>query len=239
MVTMAFGDKQESILDITEDKMKRYCERIKIDFIKLKNRKYIKDENGRSITPFMEKFQLYDILEEYDNAIWVDSDVVIRNNSENILDYIKEDCFNAVYDTKSNTPCYNKEIDLIQKYLGDIGWKIGYFNSGVFSVNKHMKDLFTNPGERNDTKHISHDQTLINYRLVKNGYKFNKLDSKWNKIGSNCPLSKCNFFHAAGPEKWLKFKMISEEKDYDSDWKKYSLTDDDKIAIKNKILESF
>lgn len=215
LVTMAFGEPQEEILDLTIDNMKMYCHRFGFDFYRIQERKYLKDNNNNILCPYMEKFQIKNILEQYDYVLWVDSDVLIKKHCQNIFDNVnnKKGVF-AVYDNRDNKCIYNKEIDIIQECLGYVGWESGYFNNGVFIVSKEYKNIFNNPEKRNESKHISHDQTLMNYNVIKNKVPFYLLNSKWNKIGSNCGIQECCFFHAAGPSKMTKFNMICNGGDY-------------------------
>ena len=78
--------------------MKKYAERIGADFIHI-NRRKINYNKTKNVNPVLfEKYQLYDILQNYDRALYIDSDVLITPNAPNIFDEVPFDVIGGVFE---------------------------------------------------------------------------------------------------------------------------------------------
>jgi hypothetical protein len=100
-----------------------------------------------------------------------------------LFEIVPNDCVGAVPDCSDGKwGNINRFIEIVnsQVELGDIGWKSGYFNSGMFIVSKEHAGLFDDPENRERIKSQFGDQTILNYNLFKNKYKFFPLDTKYN-----------------------------------------------------------
>ena len=78
--------------------------------------------------PAFERFKVFQYLKEYDVVIWVDSDVLINPDADNIVEKYSDDSFcqysNIVVNTNmGDKALYNDKISLK---------KVGYANTGVF-----------------------------------------------------------------------------------------------------------
>ena len=140
------------------------------------------------VPPHLQKFQIKDILDNFDRVLYVDADILIHPDCPDLFEMVPADCVGAVPD------CHNgkwgninrfKEILAVQDKLGNANWRTGYFNSGVIVLSKQHKDLFSNPELREKFNSQFNDQTLINYNLFKNEYNFHPLETRFNGMEIN------------------------------------------------------
>jgi len=186
VVTMAIGWWADEIMEVSCPSFKQYAEKIKADF------KIITEKKINVPPLYMEKFQVYDMFDNYDRILLLDCDILIHPKCPNIFEIVPEDCLGAVPDCESgqwwNTNYYY-DIALVQNDLGDIGWVSGYFNSGVLVLSNRHKEIFSNPEEALKMTDWFHDQLLINYRFqkmyIENRSGFFCLHTKFNAMRLN------------------------------------------------------
>ena len=87
---------------------------------------------------------------------------------------------------------------------GDIGWREGYINTGVFLTSKQHKDIFTKHNGEYYTDWGS-DDVHIGYNINKQGHKIHELDYTFNHMcmfsepwNGNPDRYKSNIIHYAG-----------------------------------------
>lgn len=164
VVTLAIGEQYLEQLEVARPSMLAYADKIGADFIA------ITEEKINGMFPNLEKFQIAEILDNYDRALYLDVDILVHPNCPDLFDMVPVDALGVVPDTPDavwgNLNRY-PDIMRIQNDLGDIGWRSGYFNSGVLVLSKIHKEMFLNPEDRTKTKTQFRDQTLLNYRFQK------------------------------------------------------------------------
>jgi ADP-heptose:LPS heptosyltransferase len=142
----------------------------------------------KSVPPHLQKFQMKELLNKFDRILYVDADILIHPNCPDLFEIVPADHVGAVPDCHNgkwgNINRFNEAI-AAQDKLGNANWQSGYFNSGVIVFSKEHKDLFGNPELRKDFDSQFRDQTLINYNLFKNNYKFFPLETRFNGMEIN------------------------------------------------------
>lgn len=203
IVTLCIGTDAEAWIPWTHPPMKLYAEKVGADFIHINQRK-VNCNLTQIVNPILfEKYQLYDILETYDRALYIDSDVLITPHAPNIFDIVPEDKIGGVYeDFGMDKVDRQTKIKLVQERLGNVNWKRGFMNSGVFVVSKIHRDAFKLIWEYGclDEKY---EQTNTNWYFHKMGYKIKPLNYKWNYMGImrtyyGTDPRKAYFIHYAG-----------------------------------------
>ena len=183
IVTLVIGDKARSMLDIGFDLLTNYADKTHSRLVVI-NEEKIKLEGF----PNLEKFQIVEILDNYDRVLYLDADILIHPNCPDIFDVVSNNSFGAVTDNTDNVwgnlNRYDEMIN-VQRSLGYIKWYSGYFNTGVMLLSKEHKGIFDNPSDRLKFESQFSDQTLLNYNFVKYGYKFYCLDKKFNGMEIN------------------------------------------------------
>ena len=184
VVTLCIGDANQ-LGKITHPLFKAYADRIEADFIVINTPKL----NLNYI--HYEKYQIYDLLDDYERIIYLDTDIIINPTCPNLFDIVPEKQFGAFVVSK-HTYFHDGAIKDIQKLLGDISWKREYINNGVMVISKCHRELFQKNNELlvwASEKRNFPDQTILNYHLQKLaipiyniGYKFNHTTDPQNSI---------------------------------------------------------
>ena len=182
IVTVAIGPEYREMAKIARPTLNAYADKVNADIIEI-------DEIVSTKTNFhLEKFQIKKLLDEFDRIMYVDADILIHPDCPDLFDIVPKDCVGAVPDCHNgkwgNINRFN-EIIAVQDKLGNTNWNSGYFNSGMIILSKQHKELFSNPELREKFNSQFVDQTLINYNLFKNGYKFFSLDPVYNGMEIN------------------------------------------------------
>lgn len=178
----------QSFFEILHPHFISYCNKHNIDLIVNRTEK-VKHTVRLPIKGMFERFQLYDLLEKYDRACYIDSDIYIKNNSPNIFDFVPT--------TKLGIYCESKDVNR-DAFISHMkrNLKIDdnipvYYNSGVLVASKIHKQIFKLDklnkffDKPNIVPGLWPDQDYLNYYIHKHdvnvyniGYKFNFLKSE-------------------------------------------------------------
>ena len=138
IVTVCIGNRYEEIAKITHPTIKQYAEKIGAEFIVI---------NQPSRYPHWEKFELYNLLIKYNRIIYLDTDIIVRDDCPDLFEMIPETkigLFNegrfASREGSLLEACKHYEKD-IEKYDGT------YFNSGVMVISRQHRSLFKIPSK--------------------------------------------------------------------------------------------
>lgn len=209
--------------EFTIPTIEKYAERIQADFhlITDDNRKFPNHKHT------YEKFQINDFLDQYDRVLWVDCDIIVKPDvTENIFNIVPKEQLGVLWDGKHFREHRTKrrllkEIHQIQKGLGDISWKYGYFNAGVMVFSQEHKILFKDGFEYALPLKIWtwNDQSVFNYHRAKYKVKTYALQPKWNamnnKVNPKWLINNANFAHFSGRiQKKNMNNFIESLKDY-------------------------
>lgn len=166
VVTLAIGRKANSIAALTHPLMSAYASKIGSDFVvinrRAKNRRHAK----------FEKFQIYDLLLNYNRILYLDIDILVMPECPNIFELVPRRKFGAFFDSevtgnKADIPEWRtEEIEDFQCRYGNIDWHSTYFNTGVMVVSKPHRHIFDYNKPLHKGKRFV-DQTQINYNFQK------------------------------------------------------------------------
>lgn len=147
----------------------------------------------------------YDLFETYDRILYVDADIIINKGCPNLFEIVPYDTIGAVMEDKGSR---RKErlarIRRVNAYLGDIGWREGFFNMGVYVVSKIHRKIFQKLNGRLwedrgwDSPFYSYQIMRLGYKYIDLGYKFNHMSmfsEPWNGSPSRFDS---HFLHYAG-----------------------------------------
>lgn len=140
LLTIAIGDKYQTMGQITHPYMQKYAQKIGADFIVIDKQKI------SQTTPHWEKFQLLDYLEKYDRILFLDTDVLVKKNCPNIFDIVPEEKIGA-FNEASFTARRDIAIETCAEAyrMKDFRWDGMYYNTGVMVVSKCHRMLFRKP----------------------------------------------------------------------------------------------
>ena len=140
VLVISIGDMYEDIFKLTSPFIEKYAKKIDADFLVIKEKKISKT------SPHWEKFQIYDLFNDYDRIIYFDSDILIREDCPNLFEIVpvnKIGMFNEA-------PFTDGRFGAIEKACIDHGiklqnWDGKYYNTGVIIASKRHKYLFKKP----------------------------------------------------------------------------------------------
>jgi len=127
--TLCIGPEAEAFKIYSHDSFQKYADKINADFVVIDSPK-INYTNTKTINPLkFEKYQVYEILEEYERVLFIDNDILITPHAPNIFLEVPQDKIGGLYeDVAMNEENRRKIIQKIQAHLGDVGWKTGFLN---------------------------------------------------------------------------------------------------------------
>jgi hypothetical protein len=171
---MAVGSEYQHLAKTTHPSIKKYAEKIGADF------ECISEQKLAQTTPHWDKFRISSLLEEYDRILYIDTDLIIREDCPNLFEIVPEDCLGAFNEGRFTERSKELLIGTCQQYGVQLeAWDGRYFNSGVMVIGKQHKELFTKP----DLENCSfYEQTYLNMRIAQLGIKMFELDYKFNSM---------------------------------------------------------
>jgi len=157
IVTLSFGDGYREIYEINKKCFENYAKKINADFIKITEQKI-----SSKIIQY-EKFIIYDLLNTYDRIIYVDQDVIIRDDTPNLFDIVPEEKLGVL-----NEAYFVNRMGVLKSFAFNLGIEFidngAYYNTGIMVVSKKHKNIFIKPKEEiNDF----YEQTYVNLIINK------------------------------------------------------------------------
>ncbi len=175
IVTLCIGEEYK-LGQVTHPLLRSYADRVGADFIVISEPKINLGNHN------FEKYQIYDLFEQYDRILYIDTDIIVTPECPNLFEIVSEKEFGA-FVVSEHTYFHDGAIKKIQSKLGDIGWERKYFNAGVMVVSKQHSKIFNKSYELIEWAKETgafYDQTLLNYTIQKMdipihdiGYQFN------------------------------------------------------------------
>lgn len=140
VMTIAIGDNYHKISQISKPLFEQYAKKINADFI------FINFPKVSLTSPHWEKFQIFDLLNVYDRIIYLDSDILIREDCPNLFDIVPENQLGMFNESPFTA---NRELSMIEvckQYNETLSkWDRKYYNTGVMVVSRRHKYLFKKP----------------------------------------------------------------------------------------------
>jgi len=138
VLTIAVGDAYDRMAKLTHPAIKKYAEKIGAEFQCI--------TESYCSTPHWAKFEIYNLLNKYERILYIDTDILVREDAPNLFDVVPENelgMFNEMPWTE------NRQISLIDscKEIGVVlkNWNGKYYNSGVMVIPRSWKFLFKKP----------------------------------------------------------------------------------------------
>ena len=207
LVTLAVGEFYTKMGAITHPLMNAYADRCGVDFIVIQVRKV---NMAYNLDERYEKFQLYDLIDDYDQILFVDTDILISPRTPSLFNLVPVDRFAAVSEAKFSKA--DRDIKLTQEVLGEVDWENDYFNSGMMVFGKAHKAVFDpnrdelkvwSTGEfRKKEVNLLNDQPYLNHRINELGIALLEMGHQYNHtrvITDTHTRFRSYMIHYAGP----------------------------------------
>jgi hypothetical protein len=212
ILTISCGDVYNNISVLTHPVLKSYANKIGADFL------CISELTISKSTPHWEKFQIFDLLNKYERILFVDSDIIIREDCPNLFDVVSKDKLGVFNEASFTDRSKELLIDCCKMYNQTlIGWDSKYYNTGVMVISRIHKYLFKKP----ELEYCSfYEQTYINMMIAKEvnsgSLKIHELDYVFNRM--NCtdkftgePRQASYIIHYAGGNPVIVIDLIKKD----------------------------
>lgn len=173
VLTISIGDFYKNVSNYTLPFIEKYAKKIGSDFLN------IRDNDVNYITQKWNKFHIYELLNSYKRIIYLDIDLIIREDCPNLFDIVP-DYKLGMFDEGR----YAHRLDYLEQastyYNEPIKkWNGKFYNSGVMVISKRHKQLFKIP---KGVDFVETDQPYINLRIVNDKIDMFDLDFKFNRM---------------------------------------------------------
>jgi len=179
IVTRA-DDGIKEMAEITHPFLKAYAEKCGADFKVFEPIDYPVHKYHYRI------MQLREMLEDYDRALSIDSDVLICHDCPNIFDKVPETHIATVFEDVGTRRSQRRGlIGKIQKRWGNVGWESGYMNTGFALFSKCHREIF-NKIENTYWDGFGYDDLHLMYQAKKMGFPIHELPYWYNTMTLFC-----------------------------------------------------
>jgi hypothetical protein len=172
VVTIACGEDYRKIARLTHPTLKKYADRIGADFISI-------EKSDRS-SPHWMKFELYNLLDLYQRVIYLDTDLLVREDCPNLLEIVSAEkigLFNEAPFVEGRGESLRQAA--IEYSLMVPDWDGAYYNTGVMVLSRCHQYLFRHPG-----KEVQNffEQSYINLMIAVTKTPIHKLSFRFNRM---------------------------------------------------------
>jgi lipopolysaccharide biosynthesis glycosyltransferase len=154
---------------------------------------------------YYEKFFMHNMLGEYDRAIILDADVIVRNDCPSLLEVVPDDCV-GMYDehvlaSDEEKVAHRNVMAEAFAAHGSRPFKVrSFYNGGVIVASRMHREVFRKPAEL-AIKYW--DQPAINMGIAREGAKTHDIGYMFNRmpyVDGRVPGSRldCHIIHYAG-----------------------------------------
>ncbi len=135
-------------------------------------------------------FDHYSLFNKYDRILHLDSDILINVNCPNLFEIVPYHKIGTIFEDKGTREADRLErIKKAQDTFGDIGWKSGYINTGVFLTSKCHKKIYEKidgnfwKGNGFDDVHLGYNINKYKLEICELPFQFNHMtlfSENWN-----------------------------------------------------------
>lgn len=208
VVTASVGEAFSEMGRITQPLMEVYANRCGAKFVVISEPVL---GARQSLPGRYEKFQIHELLNNFERILFLDNDILVVPDAPNLFEQVPEHLFSAVSETAFSRA--SLDIELTQKVLGSVPWRVPYFNTGVMLIGQSHKALFDpkrseltawNDFSSADTRYhpAGEDQAYLNYLVNADQIEFLDLGYQFNHTRVRTDTEqrfRSHFIHYAGP----------------------------------------
>lgn len=180
IVTVTFGDKYEKVAELSHPRIKAYADRIHADFIVVNSKPSSLSED---FPAYWWKLAIYDYLKKYKRIIFLDTDILIRNDCPDLFMEVPKNRLGAFDEGE-----FALRIPLLQEGAEKYGLSIGdqksisYYNSGVLVISRIHRNLFKPPDKFIPIESDYGEQTYLNLKIRESRTEVHKLSYRFNRM---------------------------------------------------------
>lgn len=171
LLTIAVGEVYQKMAEHTHPTLKKYADRIGADFLVI--------DESNCITAHWEKFQIFYLLNKYDRILYIDTDIIIRDDCPDLFELVprgKLGAFNEAPFTERVLAMNNASM---QYQIPITRWNGKYYNTGVMVISARHNNIFRKPMQEIDN---FHEQSYLNLQIAKRGVDMYDLPYLFNRM---------------------------------------------------------
>lgn len=207
VLTISIGDYYKKISKYTLPFLEKYADKIGADFLN------ITEHNKDYITQKWNKFYIYELLNKYQRIIYLDIDIIIREDCPNLFDVVPENRLGMFNEGRysSRYEFYEQACEYYKEPQKK--WEGKFYNSGVMVISRRHKQIFKMP---RGIDFVETDQPYINMRIINDKVEMHDLHYDYNRmdiLDKFCGISRLNSYivHYAGAPKDIIFDVMKKD----------------------------
>jgi len=207
VLTISIGDHYNNLSELTSPIIKKYADKIGADFLN------INEFNRQYITQKWNKFHIYDLLSKYKRILYLDIDILVRDDAPNLFDIVPESKL-GMFNEGRYVP-RGEFIEQASEYYGEPikKWNGKFYNSGVMVISRKHRNVFKLP---KGVDYVETDQPYINLRITNDNVEMYDLDFRYNRmdiLDKFCGISRLDsyFVHYAGAPKEIQKSVMEND----------------------------
>jgi hypothetical protein len=173
IVTIACGDFYQRMSEITHPMFRAYADKVGADFI-------VWNDSEGHVMPHYKKIELGGMLDKYDRVLYLDTDILIRDDAPDIFAIVPEDELGMLDEGQyysDRTACMTQFMQAIK--CDPLAWDGKYYNAGVMVLSQSHKKIFVQPFVEVDN---FREQTYLNVMISGTKTKVFPLPYRFNRV---------------------------------------------------------
>ena len=188
LVATRTDDSVRELTALTHPIIRRFVEKWGADFLELSEgpmdiRPTHPDEYVEDARRHYRIMRSSELFNDYDRILHIDSDVLIMPSCPNPFEVVPENCIGTILeDLGSRLAARRRSIFEVQQRWGDVSWKTGYINTGVFVVSREHRPIFQPVNDEYWTS-FGVDDVHLGWQIHKHGFEIHELPYQFNHLG--------------------------------------------------------
>lgn len=223
VVTLCIGPEFEAMSQVSHSTLQRYANRIGAEF------KVISEQKLSKSTAHWDKFQLFDLFDEFDRILYVDTDCLIRQDCPDLFEMVPFEQMGLFNEGAFAERGYalsrarDEYAQFLNVNLND--WDGKYYNTGVMVLSRAHKFIFKKP--EIEVQHF-YEQSYLNLLFHLNRDKIFQLPYQFNRMSildgvTGRPRHDSYIVHyAGGPREVVTPLMAKDLQRWKEDYPKFS-----------------
>lgn len=209
VVTITIGKNYEEVSNLSHPTIKKYADKIGAEFVVINNLRTL---------PHWEKFQIFNLLKEYERIIYIDTDILVRDDCPDLFEIVPMDKL-GIFNEGKYAPRQESLMEAIRSYNEPLkkDWNGTYYNTGVMVLSRFHKQLFKIPNEVHNAGMF--EQPYLNLRIINDKIPVEELEYQFNRmiimdVLTGEPRQASYMIHYAGaPTHYDMIRTMSEDLD--------------------------
>ena len=207
VLTISIGKYYEEISEYTLPSIKKYAKKINADFLN------ITEPDEKFITQKWNKFHISELLNKYKRILYLDIDLIVREDTPNLFDVVPETKLGMFNEGKysARQEFITQASDYYKEPVTE--WNGKFYNSGVMVISRMHKQIFRMP---RGIDYVETDQPYINLRIAIDKVNMHDLDYKFNRmdiLDKFIGISRLDSYivHYAGAPRNILFDVLKKD----------------------------